>query len=61
MFLSLLNISAERSRILGFTFLVALAFFVAMTFAVLFARVGVVATVPKTSDSRRYPVAYGVS
>jgi len=64
---SLLNISAERSRIFGLTFLVALtflvtlAFFVALAFVVVFARVGVVATVPNTSDWRRYPESYGIS
>lgn len=67
MTLSLFNISAERSRIFGLaffialTFLVALAFFVALTFAAVFARVGVVATVPNTSDWRRYPESYGIS
>jgi hypothetical protein len=50
---SLLNISAERSRIFGFTFLAALTFFVALTFVAVFTRVGVVATVPNTSDWRR--------
>jgi len=58
---SLLNISAERSRIFGLTFLDALVFFVALTFAAVFARVGVVATVPNTSDWRRYPESYGIS
>jgi hypothetical protein len=47
---SLFNISAERSRIFGLAFLVGLAFFVALTFTVVFERVGVVATVPNTSD-----------
>ena len=58
---SLLNISAERSRIFGLTFLDALALFIALTFVVDFERVGVVATVPNTSDWRRYPESYGIS
>jgi len=58
---SLLNISAERSRIFGLVFFVAVAFFVALIFAAVFARVGVVATVPNTSDWRRYPESYGIS
>jgi hypothetical protein len=55
MVLSLLNISAERLRIFLFVF------FTALTFTAVLARVGVVATVPKTSDWHRYPVAYGAS
>ena len=58
---SLLNISAERSRIFGLVFFVAVAFFVALIFVAVFARVGVVATVPNTSDWRRYPESYGIS
>ena len=61
MTLSLFNISAERSRIFGLAFFIALAFLVVMTFAAVFARVGVVATVPNTSDWRRYPESYGIS